>query len=72
MRLEKIKILETDTVESALKNTRRSVKALIVVNKKNKLLGILNDANIEDVLSGASCTQKSKILYEKKRYIFCI
>ena len=39
MRLEKIKILETDTVESALKKIQEgSVKALIVVNKKNKLL----------------------------------
>ena len=35
MRLEKIKILETDTVESALKKIQEgSVKALIVVNKK--------------------------------------
>ena len=74
MRLEKIKILETDTVESALKKIQEgSVKALIVVNKKNKLLGILNDANIRRCLiSGAKLYSKIEKYYMKKKDIYFV
>ena len=74
MNLENIKILENDSIKSALKKIQSGrVKALIVVNKKNKLLGILNDANIRRcLLSGASVNSKIKNYYMRKKDIYFV
>lgn len=72
--LENIKILENDSIKNALEKIELGrVKALIVVSKKNKLLGILNDANIRRcLLSGTSMNSKIKNYYMKKKDIYFV
>jgi len=74
MKLENLKILENDSIQNALKKIQLGrVKALIVVNKKNKLLGILNDANIRRcLLSGANMNSKIEKFYMRKKDIYFV
>ena len=74
MELENLKILENDSIQKALKKLQlSSMKALIVVNKQNKLLGILNDANIRRaLLAGANISSKIEKFYIRKKDIYFV
>lgn len=69
MKLENLKIFEKNTIKEALKKLQlSSMKALIVIDNKNKLLGILNDANIRRaLLAGANINSKIEKFYIRKK-----
>ena len=74
MKIENFKILEKSSIEKALQKLEQSsMKALMVVNKQNKLLGILNDANIRRaLLVGANINSKIENFYIKKKDIYYV
>ena len=74
MNLDNLKIYKNDSINKALKKLQlNKMKALIVVDKKDKLLGILNDANIRRaMLSGASINSKITKFFVKKKDIYFV